>query len=1208
MRVFQNYHKHTYYTNPIISDSIVSNEDYARRASDLGHGIISVMEHGWCGRYIEGYELEQQYSLKFVQGAELYWVKDRFEKDRSNCHIYVGAMNENGRRALNDIASEACMTGYYYQPRVDLELLTQLPPEDVVVTSACVAGWKYEDADEIMKRLANHFGSNFFLEVQYHNTDLQRELNERVLKLHYSEKIPIIMGCDSHYIVASGGSDRDEYLVSKNIHYPEEDGWCLDYPDGDEAYRRFSKQCVLSHEEILEAMDNTNIFLGVKEYECDCFNKKIKMPNIYPNLTQEEKNNKYKQIIYTAWDKEKTKIPSEQWTKYEQEIDKELTTIFDTNHADYFLFNHAMIAEGKRLGGVLTPSGRGSAISFYTNKLAGFTDVDRIAAKVHMYPERFMSATRILKTGSLADIDFNVSKQEPFVQAQINILGEGHSYPMLAYGTMKASSAWKMYAKSQSIEFETANIISEQIQKYEKALKHAEEDDRENIDAFDYVDKEFHHIYQKSIEYQGIVDSFSPHPCAYLIYTGDIRREIGLIRIKDKICCCMDGKWAEEYKFLKNDLLIVSVVSIIERAFRYAGVPMMSADELLKICTPDSKVWDVYKNGCTVGINQVEKKGTTHRVMNYQPTNISELCSFVAAIRPGFKSMYKKFEARERFSYGIKSLDDIIQTEEMPNSYILYQEMSMAVLNYAGIPMTECYEIIKNIAKKRIQKVLKYKEQFINGFTSVLRQNEHKTQSEAEKLSNQVWKILEDSSQYSFNACVSGDTYLYGDSSGNTVESYYMSECYHNAKSHDGTMGTIDNQIVRISYSGVRPLYKITTLSGAYLKCTDNHRFPTAFGDNRMLKDISRGDVLLTTEGDEIHYDLVTNIEPCGDGTTYDVEMRDPHHNFIANNGIVTSNSHSYCVSIDSLYGAYLKTFYPLAFYRAYLEVQEERKNKEKMIEARNEAENYFGIRFLPYKFGQDNRIITTDANTNSITNYLTAIKGFGYQVAVALYTASLYKHLSLIDLLAILDIYGVKSSKTIDLAKIDYFSDFGNSVEVSMIIQLFDDFNQGRRRTLDKENTPKWMLDFISDYAVGKTKQGKESKRWTFTNIFGFLNKCENHILKIGINDADFRVKFNNQNDILGYVNIQTNKIEDRKKLIVCDVRALANQKNTEPWGYAIFTQSIGSGKKGRFTIRSNIFQNTPLNKGDVIQVMDDGYYKNQKGFWYLNRYNLIA
>jgi hypothetical protein len=85
----------------------------------------------------------------------------------------------------------------------------------------------------------------------------------------------------------------------------------------------------------------------------------------------------------------------------------------------------------------------------------------------------------------------------------------------------------------------------------------------------------------------------------------------------------------------------------------------------------------------------------------------------VAAIRPGFKAMYKTFERREHFEYGIEALDDLIQTKEMPHSFILYQEMSMAVLNFAGIPMSECYEIIKNIANKRVEKVLKYKTQFI---------------------------------------------------------------------------------------------------------------------------------------------------------------------------------------------------------------------------------------------------------------------------------------------------------------------------------------------------------------------------------------------------------------------------------------------------------------------------------------------------------------
>ena len=594
--------------------------------------------------------------------------------------------------------------------------------------------------------------------------------------------------------------------------------------------------------------------------------------------------------------------------------------------------------------------------------------------------------------------------------------------------------------------------------------------------------------------------------------------------------------------------------------------------------------------------------------MNYQPTNISELCSFVAAIRPGFKSMYKKFEAREQFLYGIKSLDDIIQTEEMPNSYILYQEMSMAVLNYAGIPMEECYEIIKNIAKKRTEKVLKYKEQFIQGFTSVLVQDEHKSHEEAVELSKQVWRILEDSSQYSFNACVSGDTYFYGDKTGNTVESYYMKGKYHNAKSCSITREVIDNKIIRISHAGFRPLYKITTLSGIYLKCTDNHKFPTAFGYNKQLKNIRKGEVLFVVDSEGVHYDLVTNIEPCGEGDVYDVEMCSPYHNFIANNGVVTLNSHSYCVSVDSLYGAYLKTFYPLAFYKAYLEVQEERKNKEKMVEARNEAESYFGIRFLPYKFGQDNRSITVDLKTNSMTNYLTAIKGFGHQIAVVLYYASLYHYTSFIELLSVLDIYGIKSSKTIELAKIDYFSEFGNSVEIISIIELFDKFHQGRRKTLDKQQTPQWMRNFIGNYAIGVTKSGKESKRWSLTNIFGFLTECEKHILSLGIDDVDYKVKFSNQNEILGYVNIQTNRAEDRKKLIVCGIHPLSNQNGGEPWGYAIFTQSIGSGKKGRFTIRNNIFKHKPLSAGDIIQVVDNGYYKNQKGFWYLNQYDLIA
>ncbi len=181
MLTYQNYHRHSHYTNVKISDSCATNEDYANRAVELGHGIISTGEHGYQGRYIEGYELAKEKDLVFVFGTEAYWVKDRFEKDRANCHIWLGARNENGRQAINDILAEANITGFYYQPRLDVGLILSLPREDVICTTSCIGGWKYEDADQIMLEFANHFGKNFFLEVQYHNT-----LPQKTLKHNFS--------------------------------------------------------------------------------------------------------------------------------------------------------------------------------------------------------------------------------------------------------------------------------------------------------------------------------------------------------------------------------------------------------------------------------------------------------------------------------------------------------------------------------------------------------------------------------------------------------------------------------------------------------------------------------------------------------------------------------------------------------------------------------------------------------------------------------------------------------------------------------------------------------------------------------------------------------------------------------------------------------------------------------------------------------------
>jgi DNA polymerase III alpha subunit len=256
----QNYHKHTHESNIFTADSAVTIEDYAKRCIELGHKVLSSCEHGFQGKYYDVYDVAKKYNLKFIFGTEAYWVKDRFSKDSTNGHITIFARNENGRKEINRILSDANIEGYYYKPRLDLELLLSLTPENVFLTSACIAFWKYEDIEDIVITLHNHFKQNFMLEVQYHLTKDQQIINQKILDLSQQYNIKIIMGCDSHYIYPQQKEDREAVLEARGIQYENEDGWFMDYPDEETAFNRFYQQGILTKEQIHEAMNNTDIF------------------------------------------------------------------------------------------------------------------------------------------------------------------------------------------------------------------------------------------------------------------------------------------------------------------------------------------------------------------------------------------------------------------------------------------------------------------------------------------------------------------------------------------------------------------------------------------------------------------------------------------------------------------------------------------------------------------------------------------------------------------------------------------------------------------------------------------------------------------------------------------------------------------------------------------------------------------------------------
>lgn len=767
----QNYHRHTSYSNIYVADSAAVNEDYAKRAVELGHKVISSVEHGWQGYYFETYELAKKYDLKFIFGAEAYWVKNRLEKDRTNCHIIMLAKNENGRRAINSILSTANEDGYYFRPRVDVELLLSLPADDVMITTACIAFWHYDDIEDILVQLHNHFKKNLFLEIQYHDTEPQAKLNQRILALSEKYGIEMIVGMDSHYIYPEQSKERDYILAAKNIHYEDEDGWFMDYPDDETTMNRFLKQGVFTKDQIQRAMDNTDLLLEFEDYAIDnrIFSKDIKLPSLYdgqhtidgvllPKLDQEQRNKEYSKLISKLFKAYVKDVDESQYEEYFDGVKNEVQVIKDTNMSDYFLIDYYMVKRALEKGGVLTDSGRGSSVGYFTNTLLGFSKVDRFQSPIKLYPERFISKSRILETKSLPDIDLNWGTPDIAAEAQEEILGKDHAYPMIAFGTCKKKSAFKLYARSQNMDFDLANTISGQIEKYDDALKYADDDEKDEIDIYDYVDEEYHSYIDASKKYQGIIMDKKKAPCAYLLYDGSIREEIGLIKCKSEttkkeyMTAVIDGAIAENYKFLKNDILKVDVVLLIDLIYKRIGLKHHTVNELMELVKNDQAVWDIYANGYTMGVNQVEKASTTRKSMKYKPRNVSELSAFIAAIRPAFKSMYSKLENREDFSYGIPAFDKILQTEELPQSFILYQEQTMNTLNYAGFPIDECYGIIKAIAKKHPEKVKPLKERFITGFKDKIMQDDGIPADKAEEDSARVWQIISDSCGYGFNS------------------------------------------------------------------------------------------------------------------------------------------------------------------------------------------------------------------------------------------------------------------------------------------------------------------------------------------------------------------------------------------------------------------------------------------------------------------------
>ena len=310
--------------------------------------------------------------------------------------------------------------------------------------------------------------------------------------------------------------------------------------------------------------------------------------------------------------------------------------------------------------------------------------------------------------------------------------------------------------------------------------------------------------------------------------------------------------------------------------------------------------------------------------------------------------------------------------------------------------------------------------------------------------------------------------------------------------------------------------------------------------------------------------------------------------------------NHSVAYCLLGYLCAYYRHYYPVQFITAFLN---NAANDDDIYNGTLLAKQY-GIRITSPKFGASKGDYSCDPERKRIAKGLSSIKFLGNKMADSLYELAnreIYDRFS--DVL-----FAIKQESCVDarqlgiLIHIDFFSDYGNQRELENIVYIFDLFKQGSAKQIKKDRIAgSYVETVVSKYANGKTKAGKESASWALNDIGRIIRECEDHIRTLNLPDLGVLTKVRNYTEAMGYSGYVSGDEADRPKLYVKDIFPVKRKRDGVQFGYNILTQSIGSGIESRFTVFNKLFNEQPIQKGDVIfckSYTREGQYFTMTGY----------
>ncbi len=712
---FTHLHVHTEYS---LLDGSNKIKEYVARLKELGMTSGAITDHGVMYGCIDFYRAARAEGINPILGCEVYVAPgSRFDREQGAgedryYHLILLAENNEGYANLTRLVSKGFVDGYYYKPRVDLELLKKYH-KGIIALSACLAGEvsrnilrnSYEEAKNTALLYQEIFGKdNYFLELQDHGIPEQKKVNAQILRIANETGIPLVCTNDVHYTYADDVESHDILLCIQTGKKLDDENR-MRY-EGGQYYLKSEDEMSDLFSYAPSAIENTQKIADRCHVEIEFGVTKLPKFEVPEEYTSWEYLQK---LCYDGLNKKYPVVTDD----LKERLRYELDTIKTMGYVDYFLIVWDFI-KYSRDNNIMVGPGRGSAAGSLVSYTLDITQLDPI--KYNLLFERFLNPERVSMPD--IDVDFCFERRPEVIDYVVRKYGKDCVVQIVTFGTLAAKGVIRDVGRVMGMPYSMVDSIAKMIPNELNMTIDRAISMNPQISSLMVENPQINKLIEMSKRLEGLPRHTSMHAAGVVIASKPVEEYVPLARAADgTVVTQFTMTTLEELGLLKMDFLGLRTLTVIQNAKILAERSLGKPIDMMKIDFSDPDVYAMIGSGKCEGVFQLESAGMRNFMKELKPENIEDIIAGIALYRPGpmdFIPNYIKGKKHpEDIKYACPQLEPILKATY---GCIVYQEQVMQIVrDLAGYTLGRSDLLRRAMSKKKAAVMEKERQNFVYG-------------------------------------------------------------------------------------------------------------------------------------------------------------------------------------------------------------------------------------------------------------------------------------------------------------------------------------------------------------------------------------------------------------------------------------------------------------------------------------------------------------